>query len=648
MDFSEARREYERLKQSYQDGLIGPELFQKAVKNLIVIDQSGQGWQIGINSGRWYHRDEAQGWISEEPAAVQESAAEPPETLNVLNVPLAPPERLEALAPPVQPASPTRSSTVKNLPPWAWIIVGGGLLAVLMSCLMLFGGTALFGGLFAANLLSRGTPAAVSSEAAVQIETATPTLRPTRTLQPTVTATPDIRFTQTTPTRASTPSTGLSTSGLNGPWLLMRSEDELLAAASDGSNPTVLETGFIAAPQTLARAISPVGGRIAYVVEDEQSRTYSLRLKIIQLPGGQILKEIPLLSSTIQEGEGEGERSPEAVRSITETEPLAWSPDGESLAFIGIMDGTSADLYLYSIPQDEVTRLSSETSQAFGPSWSKDGGYIVYFGADSFGDGTEFEMTGAWAARPAVSGGINSLYTPDSSGEDLVGWSGLRDFIVSSWTSECGSHNLRQINIETGKKTELYSGCFSEAALDPETGTLVFTVSDDAAMGCLCQEDISDPGVFLIPDGKGLPRSLISDSGLEVRWQPDARLFYALTENLDEGTQTWLSYTPDEEEIDIPENLRDVYPAVSPVSGWWAWARSAEEEEPGLWVGDIKNRLPRKVFEDGVDLALWNADGKSLLFFSGLELYSARETQFEAVPKTSFPSSILQAAWVRP
>lgn len=70
MDFSEARREYERLKQSYQDGLIGPELFQKAVKNLIVIDQSGQGWQIGINSGRWYHRDEAQGWISEEPAAV--------------------------------------------------------------------------------------------------------------------------------------------------------------------------------------------------------------------------------------------------------------------------------------------------------------------------------------------------------------------------------------------------------------------------------------------------------------------------------------------------------------------------------------------------------------------------------------------------
>ena len=39
----------------------------------------------------------------------------------------------------------------------------------------------------------------------------------------------------------------------------------------------------------------------------------------------------------------------EAMRAISEQPSYRWSPDGTKLAFIGAMDGPSADVYLYDL-----------------------------------------------------------------------------------------------------------------------------------------------------------------------------------------------------------------------------------------------------------------------------------------------------------
>ena len=644
MNFNEARQEYLRLGRSYQEGLIGPDLFQKAVKNLVVVDDQGRGWQIGVNSGQWYRRDDARGWIPDEPTSLQNTAAEPPEMLDVLAIPAGPPEKLSETLPPVIEVPSEAPTTLRKiqLPQKAWMAILGAAVLICMGCFVVMSGTAFFGGLFAANIFPFSTREATPTPAPTRTPTITLTSRPSRTPtgSPAPTKTPRPSHTPgSTPTPVSTLLSGVSKEL----WLLTRSENELWVSASNGTGMSLLETAEIVSPQDLSRAVSPQGGHIAYVTIDEEAPTFSLTLKIVHLPEGELVKEIALISPNFTEGEGEGERSPEAALAITEQQAVAWSPDGQQLAFIGVMEGNSADLYLYDLRYDTVTRLSSESSQAFAPIWSPDNRYIVYFGAESFGLEGTFEMTGAWAARPSESGGVINLYEPDSGGEILVGWSELREFVVASYDVDCEFHNLRLINVETQKSTTYYQGCFTAAALDPETNGVIFTVSEDLAADCVCQEEEGETGIYLIPNGKGLPRLVKEENALAVQWQPDARLFYVT--NVDDEK---LVFDTDEEEIALPEDVGGVYPEIAPVSGWWAWAMSPEIEETGLWVGDTLQREPQKIFENEVSFPLWDEDGKNLIFFSEEIMYIAREPDFDPVPAAEFAAPVDQAVWVRP
>jgi len=644
LNFNEARKEYLRLKRSYQEGLIGPDLFQKAVRNLIVVDEQGRGWQIGVNSGQWYRRDEARGWVADDPLPLRDEADQPPETLDVLAVPAGPPEKLsearpaEAEAPPEAPFAARKLQLSQK----AWIAILGAVVLVGAGCFVLFSGTAFFGGLFAARIFPFSTRVAAATTEPTRTPTITLTPRPSRTPtgSPAPTKTPRPSF---TPGSTPTPVTTLLSDVPKELWLLTRSEDELWVSAPDGTGMSLLETAEIVSPQNLSRMAAPQGGHIAYVTIDDEARTFSLTLKIVHLPDGELVKEISLISPNFEEGEEEGERSPEAALAITEQQAVAWSPDGQQLAFIGVMEGNSADLYLYDLRFDSVTRLSSEPDQAFAPDWSPDSRYIVYFGAEFFGLEGTYEMTGAWAARPNESGGVIDLYEPESGGEVLVGWSDLREFVVSSYDVDCEFYNLRLVDIETQKITTYYEGCHTDAALDPETRGVMFTVSEDLSTGCVCQEQDSEPGVYLIPNGRGLPRLVKEENPLSVAWQMDARLFYVTTIE-DER----LVFNTAEEEVALPEDVGGVYPEISPVSGWWAWAMPPEMEETGLWVGDTQDRDPRRIFENEVALILWHDDGQSLIFFSEELMYVARAPNFEPAAAAEFAAPVDQAVWVRP
>ena len=158
-----------------------------------------------------------------------------------------------------------------------------------------------------------------------------------------------------------------------------------------------------------------------------------------------------------------------AAFAVSAEDSLAWSPDGTRLAFIGAQDGPTADLYVYSASDGSITRLSSGSSQAYQPTWSPDGQYIVHGGSgamDLTGQGS-FNTEAIWAARSDGSAIIN-LYQPESSGESFCGWTDLHTFLVYSWLPDGRPGNLRTFNIDTGKSISVWPGSlFPDGASGP-------------------------------------------------------------------------------------------------------------------------------------------------------------------------------------
>lgn len=67
----------------------------------------------------------------------------------------------------------------------------------------------------------------------------------------------------------------------------------------------------------------------------------------------------------------------EDMGDVTEFGNIAWSPDGETIAFSGLKNGYS-DLYLYNITTKELTQLTDDAYSDFQPSFSWDGSKIVF------------------------------------------------------------------------------------------------------------------------------------------------------------------------------------------------------------------------------------------------------------------------------
>ncbi len=71
MNFREAEEKYRKFKELYEEGIISGEEFKKEVKKLLVRDEEGRLWTIGIKSGAWYVMTDS-GWERAEPPQEKE------------------------------------------------------------------------------------------------------------------------------------------------------------------------------------------------------------------------------------------------------------------------------------------------------------------------------------------------------------------------------------------------------------------------------------------------------------------------------------------------------------------------------------------------------------------------------------------------
>jgi hypothetical protein len=260
------------------------------------------------------------------------------------------------------------------------------------------------------------------------------------------------------------------------PWLLMETYKGLWASNPDGSGLTQLTTQDYWNYFYLPAATQPGGNLVAFL-SPGWFAIYNMSLNLLSLPDGGIAKITDLTSPETEAYTtlSPGDYGFEALRAIRERRNFAWSPDGTRLAFVGVMDGPSAEIYIYDLRSGEVRRVSQDDAQNYGPSWSPDGNTLLYFGTENFGErlaGVD-NTTGVWSARGDGTN-VTKLYTPQSGSEVLVGWLDNTTAVMDTWTPDFDKHNLRLFDVVTKNTVMLSEDRIIDAKVDDLLGTAMY------------------------------------------------------------------------------------------------------------------------------------------------------------------------------
>jgi len=405
------------------------------------------------------------------------------------------------------------------------------------------------------------------------------------------------------PTRFISP---FPTQGLNPsspwPWLLVKASVGLWATNDDGSGLTLLTQGDNWASD-LEAAVQPSGDQVVVLTSSDDGyprlSEHHLALNLLSLPDGNLRKITDLTSPQTEPGPSFtlGDANWEAVRAIMEQSCYAWSPDGTKLAFIGVMDGPSADVYLFDTTTDQITRVSQDGAQNFNPSWSPDGNYLFYFGAETFGTGAGATMSGAWAANGDGTN-VTPLYQPTSAGEILLGWRDNETVVLESVTMQLGENHLRLYNLRTREEIVLIDETVNCAAVATEASFAPGTVM-------YCGQD----GLFLLPSGESQTQKISGDAVRSLQWILQGSMFQAVFQNGITAVYEADGSNPQESPIPAPSN-------VAVYRRYYAWT-TLDSETEGIWITGARPE-PLQVFNGPAAYPVWDLSA-NLLFFSWLQ-----------------------------
>ena len=141
-----------------------------------------------------------------------------------------------------------------------------------------------------------------------------------------------------------------------------------MAINADGTGPQILLANLPAEPiftgsKTNQLAIITEWGEI------DATPPRNMALIVLHLPDGAIQDVIPLITYPY---------IPEENLPYYSNASLSWSPNGNYLAFIGAINGPSADLYVYEAFTGNFTRLTTGENRADAPQWSPDGKWVIH------------------------------------------------------------------------------------------------------------------------------------------------------------------------------------------------------------------------------------------------------------------------------
>lgn len=379
-----------------------------------------------------------------------------------------------------------------------------------------------------------------------------------------------------------------------GPWLLIEASQGLWAANPDGSALRQLTTVDYWQGD-LKQAIQPTGNHVVFLTPGNYD-FHHMALNLLSLPDGQVTKITDLTSASTEAyaGSSPGDDGFEALRAIGEQVSYAWSPDGSRLAFSGVMDGPSADIYLYDARTEAITRVSQDPAQDFAPSWSPDGNRLVYLAANGFGTGAGGAMSGVWAAN-GTGGNPIQLFATESAGEEVEGWLDNTTVLLATWDQPCGLQKLRLYDLASQQTSMLYNDCFTSATADGQYGAALYS---------------NTSGVYMVTADNRAPTQVGSENATIDPRRAGDQVFtvrfasggMATFGNLSEFDHQVSPVKESSGEMDVAE-----YGLI------WGWT-SRDAAHPGAWITGPGVEIGQ-IYDGPAILPIWSQNN-NLLFFA--------------------------------
>jgi WD40 repeat protein len=319
-------------------------------------------------------------------------------------------------------------------------------------------------------------------------DTLSNTPAPTPTSMATVTQISSPTQSNASPTNAPIQHSGLKTGG---PYLAyLRSQTnqyEVVLTDADGIGQKIIPYPVNVSTQAALpslKTLSPDGHWLAYYtgsagecMGNGEANTADLALNLLNLTDGKSQAVTSLLShdypnNFIQAARQLNQADITAVQLQNSfvcgiMQSIAWSPDGQQLAFAGQMDGLSSDLYLYDLASQTIKRLSSGPQEVQMIAWSPDGQWILDWSSYDSGEGMTYDLY-------ATSQDGSIIHKLPVSSCDTSIW--LDDHTCFSFMEEngIGQHDLSLLNIKTGKLAPVWSGEFSSLTVNADHQWLAY------------------------------------------------------------------------------------------------------------------------------------------------------------------------------
>jgi dipeptidyl aminopeptidase/acylaminoacyl peptidase len=241
-----------------------------------------------------------------------------------------------------------------------------------------------------------------------------------------------------------------------------------------------------------------------------------------------------------------------------------WSPDSQNIAFAAQIDGSSSDVYIYSLENKVTQRLTNEKENiGLTISWSPDGEKILY---ESSIPRTVYTSYYLHIANPK----IKSLQDPISIGGGTFwargGWITNNSYILWSGGEGAPPHNFRYINIETQQTKQVWRYVAESFFTDVEKGRIFLLTYPSEISGL---EPEPEEGLYLVTfDGNY--QKITDDVYIPLDTEGTESAYFAVAPNPNpyDDEFSLFSIGIDGSILDLARRIGFVYPNVSPNKKW--------------------------------------------------------------------------------
>jgi hypothetical protein len=252
---------------------------------------------------------------------------------------------------------------------------------------------------------------------------------------------------------------------------------------------------------------------------------------------------------------------------------------------------------------DRIDRLNGLFTQNASPFWSPNSDWLVSQELEFVHRLESWRSELVSGLRVPTFDSQNTVYLPpiESQEEVFLGWLNAFTFFSYSRTDST-SRNLRQLNMDELEARWIFAGEFQQAALDPGSGVLAFSLSFASAI----PQGLSG-GLYRILPESPIQHLQTAGEWNHLAWDPGGMFIAA-------GAQGVLLFSPQGESLLLPGEGRA---HLSPNGNWViAWG-DGEGSTAGARLYQSNNSNPlQTITRQPVEALIWQPDSNGFFLLS--------------------------------